>query len=180
VASAQGQAMRSPANGGDAHLRMLPMRAGRRTHIAGEIARYFGAVSVLVVGAVHAQQYYGAYFSVVPTIGTLFLLSFIGSGVVGAVLLAPVRRLGRNVGDLILALAALGAIGIAVGSFASLLVSEYRPLFGFMESGYRLAIVLALVFDALTTVFLGVFLLTLAHARRHNGSSQPSRPKGNL
>jgi len=28
-----------------------------------------------------------------------------------------------------------------------------------MESGYRLAIVLTLVFDGLTTAFLGVFLL---------------------
>jgi hypothetical protein len=33
------------------------------------------------------------------------------------------------------------------------------PLFGFMESGYRLAIVLTLVFDGLTTLFLGLFLL---------------------
>ena len=66
---------------------------------------------------------------------------------VGAVLFAPVRRFGRRVGDLILALAALGAIGIALGTLVSLLVSEYTPLFGFMESGYRLAIVLTLAFD---------------------------------
>jgi len=52
----------------------------------------------------------------------------------------------------------LGAVGIAAGSLVSLLVSEYTPLFGFMESGYRLAIVLAIVFDVLTTVFLGVFI----------------------
>jgi hypothetical protein len=173
VASAHNHAVRSRATEGDAPLRVLPMRAGHRSEVAGELARYLGAVSILVVGAVHAQQYYGAYFSVVPTIGTLFLLSFIGSGVVGVVLLSPVRRLGRNIGDLILVLAALGAIGIAVGSLASLLVSEYTPLFGFMESGYRLAVVLALVFDALTTVFLGAFLLTVARAH-------PSRPKGNL
>jgi hypothetical protein len=128
----------------------------------GELARYLGALSVLLVGVVHAQQYYDAYFSVVPTIGALFLLSFIGSGVVGVVLIAPVRRLGRSMGDLILVLAALGAIGIAVGSLASLLISEYMPLFGFMESGYRLAVVLALVFDGLTTVFLGAFVLLVA------------------
>ena len=48
----------------------------------------------------------------------------------------------------------------------SLLVSEYRPLFGFMESGYRLAIVLTLVFDTLSTVFLGAFVLIVARARR--------------
>ena len=52
-------------------------------------------------------------------------------------------------------------MGIAVGTFVSLLVSEYTPLFGFMESGYRLAIVLTLVFDVLSTVFLGFFLLVV-------------------
>jgi hypothetical protein len=124
-----------------------------------DIARYLGAVSILLVGIVHAQQYYAAYFSVVPTIGTLFLLSFVGSGVTGVVLLTPVRRFGRRLGDLILVLAALGAIGIAVGSLVSLLISEYMPLFGFMESGYRLAIVLALLFDSLTALFLGTFVL---------------------
>jgi hypothetical protein len=133
-----------------------------RRRVAGEIARYLGAVSILVVGAIHAQQYYDAYFRVVPTIGTLFLLSFIGAGVAGTVLLAPVRMLGRRVGDLALSLAALAAIGIAAGTFVSLLYSEYAPLFGFMESGYRLAIVLTLVFDVLTAVFLGVFLLAVA------------------
>jgi hypothetical protein len=179
VASAHTQPVRSRATNGDAPVRVVPVRAGRRTEVAGEIARYLGAISILVVGAVHAQQYYGAYFSVVPTIGTLFLLSFVGSGVVGVVLLAPVRRLGRNIGDLILILAALGAIGIAVGSLASLLVSEYTPLFGFMESGYRLAIVLALVFDASTAVFLGAFVLTVARARRRHGAAA-SRLKGSL
>jgi hypothetical protein len=136
-----------------------PRKGGRQ--LAGEIARYLGAVSILLVGAVHAQQYYDAYFSVVPTIGTLFLLSFIGAGVVGTVLFLPVRRLGRRVGDVILSLAALGAIGIALGTLVSLLISEYTPLFGFMESGYRLAVVLTLLFDVLTTVFLGFFLLII-------------------
>jgi len=156
-------------------VRALPAQPGGRTEVAAQVARYLGALSILAVGAVHAQQYYSAYFSVVPTIGTLFLLSFVGAGVVGVVLIAPVRRLGRNIGDLIFVLAALGAIGIALGSLASLLVSEYMPLFGFMESGYRLAIVLALVFDALTTVFLGVFVLMVARARRHHGASD-ARP----
>jgi len=135
--------------------------------LAREIARYLGALSLFVVGAIHAQQYYDAYFSVVPTVGTLFLLNFVGAGMLGVVLIAPVRRLGRNVGDLILVLASLGAIGIALGSLVSLLISEYTPFFGFMESGYRLAVVLSLVFDALTTVFLGVFVLAPARARQH-------------
>ena len=145
--------------------RLTRSPAGRTPHkrtsrqISAEIARYLGAISILVVGAIHAQQYYDAYFRVVPTIGTLFLLSFIGAGVVGAVLLSPVRRLGERLGNLVLALAALGAIGIALGTLVSLLISEYMPLFGFMESGYRLAIVLTLVFDGLTTLFLSLFLL---------------------
>jgi hypothetical protein len=49
------------------------------------------------------------------------------------------------------------------------------PLFGFMESGYRLAVVLALVFDALTTVFLGLFVLTVVSARRHHAPGGPAR-----
>jgi hypothetical protein len=129
---------------------------------AGESARYLGAVSVLAVGGIHLQQYYDAYFRVVPTIGTLFVLSFVGAGVVGAILLSPVRRLRGRIGDVVLVLAALGAIGIALGTFVSLLISEYTPLFGFMESGYRLAIVLTFAFDGLTTLFLGFFLLSEA------------------
>jgi hypothetical protein len=148
--------------------RALASRHGHRREVAAEIARYFGAVSILLVGAVHAQQYYDAYFSVVPTIGTLFLLSFIGAGVVGVVLFAPVRRLSRRGGDVILALAALGAIGIALGTLGSLLVSEYTPLFGFMESGYRLAVVLTLLFDVLTTAFLGFFLLIVGPRLLHS------------
>jgi hypothetical protein len=132
---------------------------GSRRRAAAEAGRYLGAVSILVVGAIHAQQYYDAYFRVVPTIGTLFLLSFVGAGIVGTALFVPMRRLGGRVGELVLVLAALGAIGIALGTLGSLLISEYVPLFGFMESGYRLAIVLTLAFDVATTVFLGVFLL---------------------
>jgi hypothetical protein len=158
VASAHAHTSHAP-------LRAVPAGQGQRGAVAVEVTRFLGAVSVLIVGAVHAQQYYDAYFSVVPTIGTLFLLSFVGSAVVGAVLLAPVQLLGRKVADLFLVLAALGAIGIALGSLVSLLISEYRPFFGFMESGYRLAIILALASDAATAVFLGAFVLIVAHNR---------------
>jgi hypothetical protein len=159
VANAPGHAI-SPARFTEHAPRRAPGRSSGRRLVA-EITRYLGAASILVVGAIHAQQYYDAYFRVVPTIGTLFLLSFIGAGIVGAALLAPVHLLGQRVGDLVLALAALGAIGIALGTLVSLLISEYMPLFGFMESGYRLAIVLTLVFDGLTTFFLGAFLLVV-------------------
>jgi hypothetical protein len=144
-----------------------------RSDVVAEAARYLGAASIFVVGAVHAQQYFDAYFSYVPTIGTLFLLSFIGSGIVGVALVAPVRLLGRGIGDALLAVAALGAIGIAFGSLVSLLWSEYRPLFGFMESGYRLAIVLTIVFDSLTTVLLGVFVVLLARSHSRGRARAP-------
>ncbi len=162
MASAPSQATHvRGARTGDSVQGLRPHSRHRR-EVAVELVRYLGAVSIVVVGAIHAQQYYEAYFSVVPTIGTLFLLGFIGAGVVGAALVAPVRRLGRATGDGILVLAALGAIAIAVGSLVSLLISEYTPLFGFMESGYRLAIVLTLVFDSLTAVLLGAFVLLVA------------------
>lgn len=118
----------------------------------GEPARYLGAASLVAVGAVHAQQYWGAYFYSVPTIGTLFLFNFIGATLIAAVLFAPLRRW-------MLAAAALGGIGLALGSLAALVISEYHPLFGFMESGYRFAIVFSLVSDGLAAFFLGIFVL---------------------
>jgi hypothetical protein len=172
VASAPSHAAHTPPFTGDGAMRTLPAWRKRRREVAGEIARYLGGISILLVGAVHAQQYYYAYFSVVPTIGTLFLLSFIGAAVVGAVLFAPVRRLGKRRGDLILALAALGAIGIALGTLVSLVLSEYTPLFGFMESGYRLAVILTLLFDGLTTAFLGFFLLIVGPQLMHTITSE--------
>jgi hypothetical protein len=140
----------------------------------GEVARYLGAVSLLMVAAIHAQQYYDAYFSAVPTIGRLFMLNIVGAGVTGLLLLAPVRLIGRRVGDAILVLAALGGIGVAAGAFTALIVSEYTPLFGFMESGYRLAIELSLLFEGLAALLLTVFIAMVALERR-----QAFRAEGN-
>jgi hypothetical protein len=141
-----------------------------RLEVAGEVARYLGAVSLLMVAAIHAQQYYDAYFSAVPTIGRLFMLNVVGASVTGLLLLAPVTLLGRRAGDAILIPAALAGIGVAAGAFTALIVSEYTPLFGFMESGYRLAIDLSLLFEGLATLLLAAFIAAVARARR-----QPSR-----
>ena len=146
----------------------------RSVDVAGELARYLGAVSLFLVAAIHAQQYYDAYFSVVPTIGTLFLLDVVGAGAAGLVLLAPVRLLGRRLGDAIFALAALAGIAVAVGSFAALLISEYQPLCGFMEFGYRLAIVLSLLFEGVAALLLSVFLATLALQHRRRDRRAPT------
>jgi hypothetical protein len=126
-------------------------------------------VALLLVAAVHAQQYYDEYFSAVPTIGTLFLLDVIGAGSAGLVLLAPVRLLRVRPADAILVVAALMGMAVAAGSFAALVVSEYRPLLGFVESGYRLAIVLSLLFEGIATLLLAVFVVALVLGRRSAG-----------
>jgi hypothetical protein len=144
----------------------------RPIEVAGEISRYLGAVALLLVAAVHAQQYYDAYFSAVPTIGTLFLLNVIGAGAAGLVLMAPVGLLRVRLADAILVLGALTGIAVGAGSFAALLISEYVPLFGFMESGYRLAIVLSLLFEGLATLLLVVFVIALVLDRRSAGRAR--------
>jgi hypothetical protein len=142
-----------------------PRAAGSETRAAA-VARLVGAISIMIAGAIHLQQYHYDYYSVIPTIGTLFLLNFIGAMVVGLALIAPVRRLGRHVGDATHVLAALGAIGIAVPSIVFLIISEYQPVFGLMEFGYRSVLILVLVTEGLATVSLAVYLVLVARARR--------------
>ena len=144
----------------------MASKPSTRLEVVGEVARYLGAVSLLMVAAIHAQQYYDAYFSAVPTIGRLFMLNIVGAGVTGLLLLAPVRLLGRREGDAILVPTALAGIAVAAGAFTALIVSEYTPLFGFMESGYRLAIELSLLFEGLATLLLAAFVATVVLERR--------------
>lgn len=113
-----------------------------------------GALTLLVVGGVHLQQYLTGY-SGVPTIGTLFILNAIGAGVVAVGLLAPVQRwLSDRQAHLATgALASIGAM-IAVGALVALFISESQPLFGFMENGYSTPIVVAIAAEAITTILL--------------------------
>jgi hypothetical protein len=152
----------------------------RRTslEVLAEVARYLGAISLLMVAAIHAQQYYDAYFSAVPTIGRLFMVNIVGASVAGLLLLAPLELLGRRLADAILVLAALAGIGVAAGAFTALIVSEYTPLFGFMESGYRLAIELSLLFEGLATLLLAAFIATVALERRGASSADATSPVG--
>src|SRR5262245_61854600 len=92
-------------------------------------ARFRGALAVLAVGAVHLQQYNYLY-SAIPTIGTLFLLNFLGATGIGLGLLAPVERLLGRWGGAAVALLALGGIALAASAFVFLLVAEHTPLFG--------------------------------------------------
>jgi hypothetical protein len=129
--------------------------------------RTLGALSVLAVGAVHLQQYFSLYSSI-PTIGTLFVLNFVGATVIGLGLLAPVERLYDRPSGVLPGLLALGGIGLAASSFVFLLISERTPLFGFMEPGYDpTAILASRVAEAVTVLSLAGFLVArFANARR--------------
>ena len=134
-----------------------PDRIIRRTSLT-QGARILGALALLAVGIEHIQQYYAASYSVLPTIGTLFVLNFAGAVVVTAGLLAPLRRMH--------AVLALAGIAIAAGSLVALFISESSGLFGFRELGYRPVIVLSIVLEATTVVALGTFLVLSGVARR--------------
>ena len=123
-------------------------------------------MALLIVGGVHLEQYTVAHFSVIPTIGPLFLVNFIAATSLGLVLLIPVRRSARRGRRRFDSLAALAGIGVAAGAVAALLISEHTPLFGFMEHGYRPEIVVAIVSEAVAIVSLGVFL-AIADRRAH-------------
>jgi hypothetical protein len=141
-------------------------RSGRRTALLA--ARVLGALSLLAVGAVHLQQYFELY-SGIPTIGTLFVLNFVGATIVGVGLLAPVERLLGRLGAATLALLTLAGIGQAATAFVFLWISERTPLFGFMEPGYDpSAILAARIAEVATIVFLGAFLVArfLRHGQR--------------
>jgi len=120
--------------------------------------RALGASALLVVGGVHLEQYVVAHFSVIPTIGPLFLLNFIAATSLGLVLLIPMRGSARRGRLLFESMAALAGIGVAAGALAALLISEHTPLFGFMEHGYRLEIVSAIAAEAIAILSLGAFL----------------------
>jgi hypothetical protein len=79
--------------------------------------------------------------------------------VIAAGLIAPVRRVTGRYGDTILAVLAVCGIGLAVGSLVGLFVSEATGLFGFVEHGYRMAIVVAIAVEVAATVLLFAFLV---------------------
>lgn len=128
----------------------------RRDIAPGTLLRTLGAIAVLVVGAVHLEQYFAVHYDVVPIIGPLFLLNFVGATVIGIGLLIPSERV-RGLQTLL----ALGGIGLAATSFVFLFISEHRTLFGFQEYGYRTSIIVALVAEAAAVLLLGGYLATM-------------------
>jgi hypothetical protein len=138
-------------------------------------ARTLGAITLLLIGGIHYQQYRYAFYSAIPTIGPLFLLNFIGGTALGLFLLAPGKsRLGR-LGNVLEQLAALAGVGLAASGLAALLISEHTPLFGFMEHGYRFVIVLTISSEAAAIALLTLFLVLARSGRHGRRATTPSR-----
>ena len=135
---------------------VLPEPKGR----APTLLRMLGAIAVLVVGAVHLDEYFADHFGVVPIIGPLFALNFAGATLIGLGLLVPAARL-----RLVHVLLALGGIGLAATSFVFLFISEQQPLFGFQDYGYRAQIVIALAAEAAAVSALAAYLATRLRGR---------------
>jgi hypothetical protein len=116
-------------------------------------------LAVLATGVAHFEQYTVDDYSTVPTIGTLFLLNFIAAIVIAVGLVVPLGRIAGRYADAVRAVFAVSGIGLGVLSLVALFVSESSGLFGFVEHGYRMAIVSAIVAEAAAAVFLIIFLV---------------------
>ena len=132
----------------------------RRGSTKATALRVLGALAILVVGAVHLEQYFAVHFNVVPIIGPLFVLNFAGATMIGLGLLIPHVRL-----RLMHILLALGGIGLAAASFVFLFISEHHTLFGFHDYGYRAAIVIALAAEAAAVLLLTGYLVVRSRGR---------------
>jgi hypothetical protein len=111
------------------------------------------------MGALHLQQYYDAGYSAIPTIGTLFVLNFVGAVAIGLPLLLPVERLPGHAGQIAVPLLAFTGAAMAATAFAFLLISEQTPLFGWLETAKTSAITVALVSEAIATAALGALTI---------------------
>ncbi len=121
---------------------------GARPHPA---VRLIAVALVAVIAGVHFEQYVD-FMSHVPTVGVLFLLNAAGgAGIVVALLGADAT---------VRALAAVGGIGLALGSLACIVVALASSFAGFHEPSLRLPIVIAIVAEALALPACGGVLWT--------------------
>ena len=116
--------------------------------------RAIGALALLAMAALHLQQYYDAGYSAIPTIGTLFVLNFVGGVAVGLALLLPVERLPGRAGAIALPLLAFTGAAMAATAFVFLLISQQTPVFGWLETAKTSAITVAFVSEAVAMVAL--------------------------
>jgi hypothetical protein len=95
-----------------------------------------GAALVLVVAGVHFQQYID-FMAEVPKVGVLFLLNAAGGAGLAVALLSGDRTLRL--------LAALGSLGLVIGSLISIVIALEGNFLGYSEPTLRFPIVLAMV-----------------------------------
>ncbi len=117
--------------------------------------RLIAAALVAVIAGVHLQQYID-FISQVPTIGVLFLLNAAGGAAIAVALLGRESLLRRA--------AALGGIGLALGSLVSIVISMHGGLFGYQEPTLRLPILIAIVAELAALPVL--VLVTVGETRR--------------
>ena len=115
-----------------------------------------GAVALAVVAAVHFQQYVD-FISQVPTIGVLFVLNAAGGAGLAVALLMPDRP--------VRILAALGGIGLVLGSLVSIMIALNGQLFGYEEPTLRLPILIAIIAEAVAIPALAWVIRSELHAR---------------
>jgi hypothetical protein len=92
------------------------------------VSNRVAAVLMLIVGAVHFQQYVD-FMSHAPTVGVLFLLNAAGAAGLTLALIGPDREIRT--------LAALGGIGLAAGSLVCLSISLTSSFLGFHTTENR-------------------------------------------
>jgi hypothetical protein len=102
--------------------------------------RIVAAVLVAIVAGVHFEQYVD-FMSLVPTVGVLFLLNAAGGAALALALLSSERSLRS--------LAALGGLGLCLGSLISIGIALQSSFFGYAEPSLRLPIVIAIVSELL-------------------------------
>jgi hypothetical protein len=126
----------------------LPSRDGRPAASSGVGASQLSplaAVLMVVIAGVHFQQYVD-FMSEIPTIGVLFLLNAAGGAGLAVALISrePLLRL----------LAALGGVGLALGSLVSIGLALDGGIFGYQESTLRLPIAIAIAAEVLALPLL--------------------------
>lgn len=119
------------------------------------------AAAVAVVAGVHFQQYVD-FMSEIPTVGVLFLLNAAGGAGMALALLSPARALRL--------LAAVGAIGLVIGSLISIAIALSGAFFGYSEPTVRLPIVIAIAAEAFA---LPVLLAVVRAELRRGGGPEP-------
>ena len=145
-------------------VRPLADKATTRLILTG--LRAIGALALIAMGALHLQQYYDAGYSAIPTIGTLFVLNFVGGVALGLALLLPLERLPGRAGTVAVPLLAFTGAAMAATAFVFLLISQQTPVFGWLETAKTSAIPAALYSEAVATVALAIVAAASAVSSR--------------